>query len=438
MGAQDAIKIFAAGVEAVKPGTLMPAYLKLGKTNITAGEHEYLLNGIDGIYVLAVGKAACAMAIEMEKILGRRISAGLVITKYGHALPLQYCTTIEAGHPLPDKNSVAAATHVVEFLKQLKPASLLLCCISGGASALLGDFVEGITLGDMQQLSALLLECGADIAEINTVRKHTFFLKGGQLVNHTNGARIACFIISDVPGDDLSIIASGLTVADASTFKDAWSVLEKYALLEKIPSPIINYLRAGLQGSKPETPKPGNGIFNNVHNFVTGSNLTALQAAALQATQLGYATQFVNTNLQGEAQLAAKEFVQQLQKYNGSKPACLLMGGETTVTIKGNGKGGRNQHFVLCALYELTRQSTLIGDTPVILSGGTDGTDGPTNAAGAYIDSAVVVNMESQLLNASMYIDRNDAYHFFNQLDALLVTGPTQTNVMDIVIGLLK
>lgn len=428
--------IFNAGVAAVKPARLIPQYLQLTANTLQAGNKIYPLQSVTGIYLLSIGKAAAAMAQEAENVLGNKLTAGLVVTKYHHSLPLRYSAIIVAGHPVPDDNSVAAANAVTAFIQQLKPTDILLCCISGGASALLADLPPGITLKDLQQLSALLLQCGAGIHEINTVRKHISTLKGGRLAAQANGAAITAFIISDVQGDDTSVIASGLTVGDASTFADAVRVLENYGLTAKAPSSITAYLRGGTQQSVPESPKPGDAIFNNVQNVVTGTNAVALAASAAKAEELGYVTQIINNNLDGEAEAAAKQFVTTLLNYKGKTPACLLMGGETTVVVKGSGKGGRNQHFVLTAIAELWRLQVPAEHIPFILSGGTDGTDGPTGAAGAFVDKHVYTAMQQLALNPFEYLEDNNAYEFFKQVGGLLITEPTQTNVTDIVVGL--
>ncbi len=437
MSVQHAIDIFNAGVEAVKPTRLIPQYLQLTGNTIAVGQQTFEVDGVSGIYVLSVGKAAAAMALEAEKVLGDRITGGLVVTKYHHALPLQYCTTIEGGHPLPDENSVATAKKVITFLKQLHANDLLICCISGGASALLGDVAASISLDDLQQLSSLLLQCGADIHEINTVRKHISTLKGGRLVPQVNGAQVVSLIISDVPGDALSVIGSGLTVPDNSTFMDAFKVLRKYDLIDDCPLPITRYIIEGIRGQVPETPKPGDAVFNRVSNNIIGSNHVALQAALMQAQRSGYNASIINSQLDGDAETQAALFVQQLVNYSGAKPACLLMGGETTVAIKGNGKGGRNQQFVLACICELVKRGILPGNLPVILSGGTDGTDGPTDATGAYISNELILSIQGNGMQPSDYLENNDAYNFFRQLNALLITGPTQTNVMDIVVALI-
>ncbi len=429
--------IFNAAIKAVQPSALIPAHLQLKDDVLLINGNKMPLKDYDGVYVLSVGKAASAMALEAEKILGTHMTAGLVITKYEHSLPLQYCQTIEAGHPVPDANSLLAANTIVEFLQPLTHNSLLLSFISGGASALVADVAEGIALQDVQALSTLLLQCGADIHEINTVRKHISYLKGGQLVKHASGAAIFTFIISDVQGDDMSIIASGLTVADPGTFANAWDILEKYALVDEVPSGIKTRLLNGVNNLVEETPKPGSPAFAKVHNYIIGNNQVALNAAAAQAKQKGLAVLQVDNLLHGEAREAAAKFIQLLLNYKGNKPACILAGGETTVTITGKGKGGRNQEFVLACLVELMKFDIAESNFPIILSGGTDGTDGPTNAAGAFMDINIFKHIKKLLLNPEIFLLNNDSFSFFEPLNALITTGATQTNVMDILMAII-
>jgi len=421
----------------VKPNRLIPGYLYWDDEGLVAGNKKFFKDTLNGIYILSVGKAAAAIAFEAEKILADKITAGLVVTKYGHALPLQHCHIIEAGHPVPDDNSVTASKAIQQFLLPLHQDGLLLCLISGGASSLIGDIAEGISLGDMQALSKLLLPCGADIHEINTIRKHISTSKGGQLLRYTNNANVVSFIISDVLGDDIGVIASGLTAPDNSTFEDALKVLQKYELIEKIPASIRDHLNDGSAKKITETPKPGDKLFEKVDNNIIAGNSIALHASAAKARDFGYHVEIINSSINGEAKDEAKKFVDIIQAYNGPKPACLLMGGETTVTIKGSGKGGRNQEFVLAALCELLKENASPEKMPVILSGGTDGSDGPTDAAGAFIDINVILNMQKLSINPLHFLQTNNAYNFFKQVDGLLITGPTQTNVMDIIIGLI-
>ncbi|HWB24336.1 MAG TPA: DUF4147 domain-containing protein [Chitinophagaceae bacterium] len=433
----DAIAIFNAAVEAVTPAKLVPQHLTLYENILTVAGQKFNLQELDGLRLLCIGKAAAGMAKETESILGENIAGGLVITKHHHTVSSPYCATIEAGHPVPDENSVHAAHEVTAFVKAIKPGGLLLCCISGGASALLGDIAAGISLEDLQTLSTLLLQCGASIHEINTVRKHISTLKGGRLVQHTNGATLITLIISDVQGDDLSVIASGLTVEDGSTFVDAFRILKKYDLHDDCPLPVTRHIIEGMRGELQDTPKPGDAMFNNVHNSVIGNNALALQAAAKQAASLGYKVLVTDDDMHGDAGEKAKQFVSYLLENGPVSPTCLLMGGETTVKVKGAGKGGRNQHFVLACINELIRQNVPGDKWPVILSGGTDGTDGPTDAAGAFIFNGMFEEIKKMSLQPAECLANNDAYHFFKRLNALLVTGPTHTNVMDIVVAII-
>ncbi len=432
MKREDVLAIFNAAIKAVQPAVLMPSVLKLVDGVLTVEEKSYSINGRQ-IFLLSVGKAAAAMAVEAENILGNCIVEGLVVTKHDHALTLKYCRIIEAGHPVPDEKSKEAADEVKSFLKKLKKDDLLIVCISGGASALLADMESGISLEDLQHMSKLLLKSGAGIHELNIVRKNISTLKGGGLVLSSNGADIVSLVISDVAGDDLSSIASGLTVQDYSTPEQAYEILRQYNILDDIPASIKQCLdsRRANTNSQNISAAP----FNKVLNKIIGSNHIALNAAAAEAALLGYKVEIVDDELKGEAADKAKEFVNMLCSVN-SENSCYLMGGETTVTISGNGKGGRNQQFALASLLALKERSIAIYDWPVILAGGTDGTDGPTDAAGAIADKDVLQKANDLKLNAKQFLDNNDAWHFFKQAGGLVITGPTQTNVMDIVVGL--
>ncbi|HRO47553.1 DUF4147 domain-containing protein [Agriterribacter sp.] len=436
MSRQDAIQIFLAGVEAVKPNHFIPQHIQLQNDRITIADQSFLLTDMDNLYIAAVGKAASAMALETEKILGSHITAGVVVTKYHHALSLTHCRTIEAGHPVPDNNSLLGGKAIAALFKKATAKDTIILLISGGASALLADAPPGCSLADIQQTVQLLLDCGAAIDEINTVRKHLSLIKGGQLMSYTQ-ARVIALLLSDVPGDDLSVIASGLTVPDATTFKNAWRVIEKYALSGKLPVSARNRLLGGIKGTIPDTPKSGSPVFSKVHNALVATNKTALEAAVIKAQVLGYATTVLSPMLTGDAEVQAETFIQRLKNEKNSSPVCVLWGGETTVTIKGTGKGGRNQQFALAALCALKNREWLKNNRVVILSGGTDGTDGPTTAAGAVIDADTFVKADELSINPEAYLHNNDAYHFFEKTGGLIITGPTQTNVMDIVAGLI-
>lgn len=430
----DATTIFRAGVKAVQPAGFIPAHITVAGSSMHIGASEIDLSAFDDLYVAAAGKAASAMAEEVQKILGSRIKAGLVITKYHHAIPLHNITTIEAGHPVPDEHSIKAGNALSGLFEQAGENDIIIMLVSGGASALVADCPPGITLHDVQETVQLLLGCGASIDEINTIRKHLSLLKGGQLIKHTR-AKIISLILSDVPGDDLSVIASGLTVADKSTFEEAWNIIDKYTLGHLLPQSIYGWLQKGVNKIIPDTPKPGDRIFERVSNYIVANNAIALQACAEKAEQLGYSVQILSPSLSGEASAQAVFFLKELHKYSGNKKTCLLWGGETTVTIKGKGKGGRNQEFALAALCAAKNNADLTLKNITILSGGTDGTDGPTDAAGAVINEQAASFASP---DPCIYLADNDAYHFFKQAGGLLITGPTQTNVMDIVIGLIN
>jgi len=432
---QDALSIFLAGVEAVKPSHFIPRFIRFNSGVLTVAKQSIPLSNVNHIYIAAVGKAAAAMAFETEKILGDYISEGLVITKYEHAIALSHCRTIEAGHPVPDANSIKSGKALVSLFKQAQPNDIIIMLISGGASALLADCPPGCTLEHLQQTVQLLLDSGAPINEVNTIRKHLSQIKGGQLMKQTK-AQIHALVLSDVPGDDLSVIASGLTVADNSSFEDCEKIINHYGLSQKLPAQIQAWLQKGLQKEIQDTPKAGDPVFSKVHNTIVASNTTSLKAAAIKSTALGYHTITLSSILSGEASEQAMLFTNQLKKNTGANPFCLLWGGETTVTIKGKGKGGRNQEFALAALIALQKDNARKEKKMVVLAGGTDGTDGPTDAAGAIADENIIDAAERLSIHADTYLLNNDAYNFFKQTKGLIVTGPTQTNVMDIIVGL--
>lgn len=436
MARADAIKILEAGIDAVKPKKFIPKQVQWSDGNLHVAGDSVTVNATQRLFVAAAGKAAAAMAFEVEKIVGPEIHQGLVITKYEHALALQYFETIEAGHPLPDANSITAGKRLVQLFEAAGANDSILFLISGGASALVSDLPGKCMLQDIAHTVKLLLDCGADIYEMNTVRKHLSRIKGGQLVRYTK-AKIYALVLSDVPGDDLSAIASGLTVADTSSFEDAWKVLEKYDLTNKIPAAVFEWLQQGLQGTVDDTPKTGDPIFRNVRNTLVATNAIALKAAAATATALGYNTSISPKLLQGDAAAQAMAFTQQLLA-SGEKKACYLWGGETTVIVRGKGKGGRNQHFALSALDVLQNSATKATADIVIAAGGTDGTDGPTDATGAIADKEVIDAAVSLKFKASEFLQDNDAYHFFEKTGGLITTGPTQTNVMDMIVGLVN
>jgi glycerate 2-kinase len=434
---EQALAIFNAAVSAVQPSLLLPENIAVKEGKLELKDRLFLLEDVDHIYVIGAGKAAAAMALETEKILGKYITQGIVVTKYNHSLPLKKIKCIEAGHPLPDENSVQAGKEILDIVSNAKEKDIVISLISGGASALMADHPPGTDLNHLQNLFELLLHSGATISEMNTVRKHLSFIKGGQLSKAAYPATLISFILSDVIGDPLDVIASGPTVADTSTFQDAYSVLEKYRLLDKINPSVNDWLQKGLNKESEETPKPGAKFFEKTFNYLIGTNLIALEAAAIKAKQLGFTPFIITDKMSGEADEEAKKMVNLLNTKSCEEPTCLLMGGETTVTIKGKGKGGRNQQFVLAAVNELMRFSETQPRIPLVLSAGTDGSDGPTDATGAMVDEESIKKTKTLGLDVSQYLDNNDAYNFFTKVGGHIITGATQTNVMDIVIVLM-
>lgn len=434
---QQAIQIFRAAIAAVQPAQLLRQHLAVRDDALLIGDQSFSRTAFGRIYVIGAGKAAAAMAVETEAILGALIADGLVTTKYGHSLPTERIRVVEAAHPVPDNNGVQAVAQTLRLLEKATPDDLVICLISGGASALWCDLPPGLTLPDVQATFDQLIRSGAAIGEINTVRKHLSAIKGGQLLRHCGGARVFSLIISDVPTDELAVIASGPTVADASTFQDAKAILVHHKLFSVLPPGIQRHLNRGLAGAIAETPKPGDSLFANTVNQVIGSNAMAVRAAANQARALGYHTHIVSQPVTGAAEAEAENLVALAATYQGGKPVCIIQGGETTVNVTGRGKGGRNQHFALAALNALkARQQDPALSGLTLLSGGTDGTDGPTEATGAVVDRQTLALAIQKNLSIDAYLTNQDAYHFLAQTDSLLITGPTQTNVMDIMLAI--
>jgi glycerate 2-kinase len=429
---QDAIDIFKAGLKAVDPVTAVKKYMQRdGQTLILDGK-EYDLNQFDKIYVVGGGKAGASMAAAVEDILGNLITEGIVNVKYGYTAKLNKIKINEADHPVPDEAGSLGAEEIVKLVGSAKENDLLICLISGGGSALLPLPVQGISLNEKQEVTKKLLACGASINEINAVRKHMSRIKGGQLARFSYPATLITLILSDVIGNYLDVIASGPTVPDSSTFGDAKEILERYGIWNTIPDTVKNHFEKGIEGNIPETPKAGENIFSKTQNVIVGSNIQAVMAGVKKARELDYHTMVLSSFIEGETKdvarvhaAIAKEILQTGNPV--SKSACIVSGGETTVTIRGKGKGGRNQEFCLAAAIDIEGL-----DSVVILSGGTDGTDGPTDAAGAICDGQTLQRALDKGMKALDYLCDNNSYNFFNCLDGLLITGPTNTNVMDL------
>jgi len=428
----DALSIFGDGLAAVDPEAAVRSALRLRSGHLIAGGRRLPLAPGGRIFVVGMGKAAAPMATAVEAVLGERIVRGVVVTKYGHRQPLKRIELLEAGHPLPDEEGLAASQAIEDVLAEAGEKDLVLVLISGGGSALLPAPAGEITLKEKATLTRLFLEAGVEIDEINTVRKHLSRLKGGGLARLAAPAAVLSLILSDVVGDPLDIIASGPTVADPSTYADALDVLCRYRLLDKVPKAVLGHLQQGKEGHLPETPKPDAPFFERTVNLLVGSNGIAVFAAAEKAKKLGYRTLVLSTSITGETRHVAAVHAALARETVASgnpmtPPACLISGGETTVTVHGNGRGGRNQEFALAAAIGIAG----LPDT-LILSAGTDGTDGPTDAAGAFADGSTTRRAAALGLSPTRHLENNDAYPFFAALGDLFITGATRTNVMDL------
>ncbi len=433
---QHAREIFEAALRAVDPVEAVLRYLKLTKDSLMIGERRLPLEDYDRILVVGAGKADASMAQAVERVLGERVSESIIVVKDGHGLPLQRIKVHEASHPVPDERGVRGGEEILSLVRDAGERDLVICLISGGGSALLVAPAEGVSLKDKQEVTQLLLACGATIHEMNSVRKHLSRVKGGGLAHLAHPATVVSLILSDVVGDDLDVIASGPTVPDSSTFGQAEQVLKGYGLWDRIPGSVREHIRKGVIGEIEETPKPGDPSFQRDSWELVGTNLQALVAASKEAKRLGYQPLILSAMIEGETRDVAgvhagiaKEVL--ISGNPIPAPACILSGGETTVTLQGKGRGGRNQEFALASALAIDGQPNI-----VILSGGTDGTDGPTDAAGAIADGKTVARATEKDLNPGDYLRRNDSYVFFEALGDLLITGPTRTNVMDVRIVL--
>ncbi|NOY68446.1 MAG: glycerate kinase [Deltaproteobacteria bacterium] len=429
-------KICAAGIASVNAKIAVARACAFKNGRLFIGETGLDLTVYDNIYVIGAGKATAAMAAAMEEILSDRISGGIISVKYGHTEPLCRIETrikmMEAGHPVPDDAGLLAAQKIMKLVSAAGKDDLVICLISGGGSALLPLPAQPVTLVEKQEAIRQLLSCGAAIDEINAIRKHISAIKGGQLARAAWPATLVTLMVSDVVGDPMDVIASGPTVADTSTFSDCLLIMEKYGLVQTLPQSVTHRINAGVAGKSPETPKPGDPVFAETKNLIVAANFSALKAAKDTAESLGYNTIILSSCIEGDTSQAAgfhaaiaKEI--KMSKNPAPPPACILSGGETTVKIVGNGLGGRNQEFVLVAAQEIAGQEDI-----VILSCGTDGTDGPTDAAGAIADGSTISRAETMGLDVGAYLSGNDSYHFFEKTGDLIKTGPTGTNVMDL------
>lgn len=433
-------EIFLAGLSAVDPEKAVLRALQREGNTLNVAHESFDLSQFHRVFVLGAGKAAIAMAAAVETRLGDRLTQGLVVTKDGHRHRLKQCQLLEAGHPVPDARGEHAARQMLQLAESAQMNDLVICLISGGGSALLPLPAGDITLADEQRVTELLLGHGVTIHEMNTVRKHLSLIKGGQLARAIYPATLVTLILSDVIGDPVDIIASGPTVADPSKFSDAERVLTLYGVWPKLPHSVRDYITAGCRGHAPETPKPNDPMFARNYTHVVGCNSDALLACEMHALSLGYNTMILTNRVQGEARDIGRFYAALLHNLADcgrpiESPACVLAGGETTVTLRNpGGKGGRNQEMALSVALDIDGLPNC-----VFLSAGTDGIDGPTDAAGAFADGWTIARARTHGLRFfSSYLRDNDSYTFFQQLGDHFITGPTGTNVMDVQILLVE
>jgi len=430
--------IFKAGLAAVAPENAVARYCRIENERLWVGSRCYDLVEFKNIYVVGCGKAAAAMAKAMERLLGERITAGIVVVKYGHLAHLSRIRIVEAGHPVPDRYGEEGARAILALVEPAGHEDLIFCLLSGGGSALLPLPAAGLSLADKQTAAKVLMASGATIHEINAIRKHTSSIKGGQLARAAHPATLVTLILSDVVGDDLDVIASGPCAPDASSFANCLSILDDYRIVTQLPAAVVEHLRRGAAGDIPETPKAADPVFRHGYQLIVGRNLDAIKAAAAEAERIGYPPLILSSMIEGDTCQAAilhAGIIKEVLKSGHPlpPPTCILSGGETTVVIRGKGRGGRNQEFALALAPRIA------GCTGVVaLCAGTDGTDGPTDAAGAIVDGATIKRAEALGLNHRRCLRANDAYHFFKHTGELLITGPTNTNVMDMRVILIS
>ncbi len=396
-----------------------------------------VLAGIDKpargrVLVVGAGKASGAMAAAVEEAWGDAIADGVVAVKDGYTVPTRRIRLLEAGHPVPDERGAAAARAIHALAGSAGAEDLVLVLVSGGGSALTPAPVPPITLGDKQAMTRLLLAAGATINQLNVIRKHASLLKGGQLARAASPARVEALLLSDVVGDPLDVIASGPTTPDVSTFAEALDILDHFNLRERAPRSIVHRLEQGARGELPETPKPGDPLFAGVRNSVIGNNALVVNAAAARARELGFTPHVLTRALEGEARDVAGRFVELARAIRAGRgpvraPACVIAGGETTVTIRGRGKGGRCQEFALTAALAMDGL-----DDVVTLAAGTDGSDGPTEAAGAVVDPESVARARVRGFDPEAGLAENDSNTVLGGAGDLVVTGPTNTNLLDL------
>jgi glycerate 2-kinase len=434
----DICRILASAIQSVDAGTSVRKAVSRDANILSVAGKKIHLERYKRIFFLGMGKAVLPMAIALGDILCQPLAGGILITKKGYPLDsgnfIQSMVSIlEAAHPIPDETNLKASSRLISITHGFHSDDLVFCLVSGGGSALLMKPVSGISLQDLVRTTQLLLSCGAEIGEINTIRKHLDELKGGRLAKLVMPAKLITLILSDVLGDRMDQIASGPTVADPTTYQDALAILTKYHLLERVPVSVSSYLKAGVAGKHPDTIKPGDLVFRRAVNTIVGNNSQAVLAAAQAASTSGFTARVLDHALRGEASQVGRSFVERVTSslaslHPSSSPFCFIAGGETTVTVTGTGRGGRNQELALGAVQSLS------GERPMVLvSLATDGQDGPTDAAGAVVTNHTYQRGLSLGLNPAEFLSQNDSYRYFDLLGDLVRVGPTETNVNDLL-----
>jgi glycerate 2-kinase len=426
-------RVMQAALAAVEPGEAVRRALTRDGDRLTVGDRTYDLTAYERVVVVGAGKASAPMAAAVEEILGERVAAGLVVVKHGHTTPTRTVQLREASHPIPDQSCVDGTAELVSLLETTGPRDLVIVVLSGGGSALMLLPAEGISLADMQRTTDLMLRAGATINELNALRKHIERAKGGGLARLAAPADVLALVLSDVVGNPLDVIASGPTVPDTSTFAETCAIVERLGVMDNLPESVASRLRAGRAGEIADTPKPGDPLFERVQTVVVASNELAAQAAVGQAESEGFRALLLSTYVEGEAREVAKvvaALAREEVARNGplARPACLVLGGETTVHVHGTGTGGRNQELALAASQKIAGL-----DGVIVAALATDGNDGPNDATGALADGSTVARAQALGLDPEAYLANNDAYHFFEPLGDLLITGPTNTNVNDLL-----
>jgi glycerate-2-kinase len=423
-------------MEKLNPVDMVKSSVKRNGSMLSVGDLKLNLDDFKRIYLVGFGKASHLMALAVEQLIGDKITRGFINVLKG--VKFKSLTGkvefIEAGHPIPDINGQRGAEEIVRIVSEASEYDLVICLISGGGSAMTPLPADGISLEEKQRVTQLLLKSGANINEFNAVRKHISAFKGGLLAKYAYPARVLSLIISDVVGDSLDVISSGPTSPDTSTFQDAYHVLDRYGLWNHVPESVRRRIEAGLRGEVAETPKPGDRVFEKVHNLIIGSNRLACRLAVKTARRLGLNSIILSSVVEGEARYVGTVYgsilvEEALEDSPIKKPAAIVAGGETTVTVRGSGVGGRNQELVLSASVKIQNLKNV-----AVASIGTDGVDGLTDAAGAVADGKTIQRASEENLNPKEYLDNNDSHRFFKKLGDLIFTGPTGVNLMDITV----